>query len=134
MEEKKELFDKPLVYLINFEDEIKNKLIAAQFNCQSSFIESFLQLPNNQQYDQTCLKISQKIDSNLHEYDIVLLDLTTQDVEEYNKGIHALSESATGIYTQYPKKTIDLQLLKLYLLKKQIDDLIKKESIIIVFL
>lgn len=131
MDENNKLLEQPFIYLINIEDEIKNKLVSLKFNCKNTFIDSYLELPNIKQYDETCININQEIISNLHEYDIVVLDLTDNNITPFTCD-YELKENI-GLYTAFPKKMIDLQPVALHILNKQIEELVKKESILITF-
>ncbi|WP_411330895.1 hypothetical protein [Desulfovibrio desulfuricans] len=131
------LFDKPLVYLINFDNKVNKKLTAAQFNCTSGRIGSILMLPNKQKYDEVLIGENHDINENIHEYDIVLLDLTQSNTERFNYNTHgvptACSYATTGIICRFPQQEVDQQPYLLNRLSKQFNSILNKKSIIVVF-
>ena len=134
----KQFFDGPLVYLIDFEKEVGQKLAEAGFKCANGAMDSFLDLSLIGSADQKMITPYFNIASNLHEYDIVLINLAHEKTEPFDIRIHGIEpvgrKTQIAIAVPYPQQYLDLQpFIVNHLLQPFIEQLIRKNAIIIAF-
>jgi hypothetical protein len=133
--------EKPKICAIDLEPEIVEALKAKGLHCFTGTLGSQIKVPNissdiSRLNQHNCL-LSFKFPPNLHEYDIVIVDLKDQEPIEYIESEHTHSSfkgSRQFIYSsRYPETIFDPRPLSSLFLLKQLEDFFSKETLIIVF-
>ena len=129
--------EKPKVCAIDLEPEIIDALKDKGLQCFSGTLGSQVKVPNSSRANtHPCLP---KFDfpPNLHEYDIVIVDLQARDPIEYDESEHRHSSlkgsEKTILLSSYPETIFDPRPVSASILKKELNELFKKETLIIVF-
>jgi hypothetical protein len=79
--------EKPQICLIDIESKIKENLIKKGFNIESGTLSNIINVPNTAQniYTTGCVCIPNfSFPENLHEYEIIVLDLSDKKVIPYD--------------------------------------------------
>lgn len=83
------------------------------------------------------LKLNHDYPANLHEFDVVMLDLTKDKTENYDPGQHQLinisGNTAHALLSAYPEQDFDPRPLVINIVSKDLNDLSEKKSVIIAF-
>lgn len=130
-------YDKPLICLFDADDNVKATLQASKFQFEVATTGACVKVPNNRTNDEHFLHLNFDAPANLHEFDVVIFDMSNENLIEYNneafdkkrtkgKQIHAL-------LSRYPQKIFDPRPLSIHVISKEIEELLKKPSILIQF-
>lgn len=84
-----ELHKKPLVFLFDFEKEVVEELKKLQINISEGSFGSKIRV-DNKKNEHKFLKLLYQFPENLHEFDIVMLDLTKDKFISYELSEHQL--------------------------------------------
>lgn len=105
----KVIFKKPQICFIDIEDKIKDNLMKKGFNIQSGTLGKAVKVPNMDYYSSNnhkCLA-NYYFPKNLHEYDIIVLDLKEKEEIPYdvNEHIHKNVEGSSDYFflSLYPE-------------------------------
>lgn len=129
--------EKPKICAIDIDKEIVEAIKAKGLHCFSCTLGSQIKVPNlNWQDTHYCL-VNKSFPDNLHEYDIVLVDLKEREPVEYNKDDHTRSSfkgnEQTILSSSYPATIFDPRPLLSYVLGQALQSFFRKETLIIVF-
>ncbi|MBP6468703.1 MAG: hypothetical protein KA277_11935 [Fusobacteriaceae bacterium] len=135
-EEQVNIHQHPMICLFDFEKEVKKELERLRFNCTTASFGTNIQV-NNKQYEEKLLKLNYDSPSNLHEFDIVMLDMTKNNTENFDQTKHNLKDTkgakARALLSRYPEQVFDPRPLSINIISDEIKELIKKKSIVIAF-
>jgi len=118
--------EKPLICLIDIEENIKEKLEKKGFNVKSGTLGRAIEVPNENIHrlkSHKCLP-NLSLPPNLHEYDVIVLDLESKEAVPYNidqhtkKYIQGFSDSY--FYSEYPETLFDPRPYGAYVLGNEI--------------
>ena len=127
---------KPIVFLFDFEEDVKQKLKELRFNCFTGSFGSTIKV-ENQKHEEKLLKLNLCYPTNLHEFDILILDLTGNKSEDFDPDQHQLDNTsghtAHALLSAYPEQIFDPRPLFINYASRDISELHEKKSIIIVF-
>lgn len=127
----------PKICAIDLDPEIIEALRDRGLQCFSGTLGSQVKVPNFNIGDQHPCLLNFDFPPNLHEYDIVIVDLQAQDPIEYKASEHThLSTKGSEqdiILSKYPEKIFDPRPFSASILGKKLQELFKKEALIIVF-
>lgn len=126
----------PMICLFDFNGEVEEELAKLRFNCVAGSFGANVKV-NNRWREEKLLKLNLECPSNLHEFDILMLDMTNNTTEIYDPSQHSL-ENTTGakahaLLSQYPEQVFDPRPLSVHIIAKEINELISKKSIVIAF-
>lgn len=131
------LQEKPKICLIDIDDSDFKFLQSKGFNCTSGTLGNLIEVPNTHQYDEHQCLLNFDFPPNLHEYDIVVINLQTSKTIPYKQSDHTRSQvKGTNEYvllSKFPQTVFDPRPYSASILKNKCSDLQNKESIIIVF-
>lgn len=131
------LQEKPKICLIDIDDSDFKFLQSEGFNCTSGTLGNLIEVPNTHQYDEHLCLLNFDFPPNLHEHDIVVVNLQTSKTIPYKQSDHTRSQvkgvEEVFILSKFPQTVFDPRPFSAFILKKKCSDLQKKESIIIVF-
>lgn len=127
---------KPMVFLFDFEESVVEKLKALRINCHEGSFGSIVKV-NNKKHEEKILKPNYHHPANLHEFDIIMLDLTKNNFEDYTPSQHELinasGNTAHALLSTYPEQLFDPRPLSINTVSKDLNELLEKKSIIVAF-
>lgn len=131
-----EPYKQPMVFLFDFEDEVVEKLKDLRINYYEGSFGATVKV-NNKNHEEKFLKLNHDYPANLHEFDVVLLDLTNNHSENYDPSQHQLSNTSGGtahaLLSTYPEQIFDPRPLSINIVSRDLKDLFEKKSVIIAF-
>ncbi|GAB3097806.1 hypothetical protein G8770_15215 [Aestuariicella hydrocarbonica] len=131
-----EPYKQPMVFLFDAEEAVVETLKELRFNSFEGSFGSIIKV-NNKNHEEKFLKLNHDYPANLHEFDIVMLDLTKNKSETYDPSQHQLintsGNTAHALLSAYPEQIFDPRPLAINMVSKDLNDLFEKKSVIIVF-
>ncbi|MGZ8172303.1 MULTISPECIES: hypothetical protein [Methylobacter] len=126
----------PTICLFDLNGEVERELVKLRFNCVAGSFGAKVKV-NNAQNEKKFMKLNYDYPSNLHEFDIVMLDMTNSTTEKFDPSQHNL-ENTTGakahaLLSQYPEQVFDPRPFSVNIIAHEINELISKKSIVIAF-
>ncbi|CAN1212615.1 Restriction endonuclease [Tumidithrix helvetica PCC 7403] len=129
--------EKPKICAIDLEEEIVEALKDKGLDCFSGTLGSQVKVPNLSTHTSHQCLLNYKLPLNLHEYDIIIVDLKDQEPIEYVQSQHTQSlvkgHEQPVFISKYPETIFDPRPISSHLLGKNLKDFISKETLIIVF-
>ena len=127
---------KPKICMINIDDDIVNSIKKDNFYITKANLGTRIKTPTS--YDETYrCKLDHNIPRNLHEYDIIVIDLLTKENEiEYIKEdqlIEGINDTVSYFVSQYPQQIFEPKNLVLQSLNNVIKKMQNKQIILIIF-
>ena len=131
-----EIHQHPMICLFDFDDDVHQELKRLKFNCVKGNLGSSIKV-NNQPYTERLIRLNYDSPKNLHEFDIVMLDMTGNKIEDFSANDHSLENAkgskAYAFLSRFPEQIFDPRPIAVDIISKEIKDIIKKRSIIIAF-
>ncbi|WP_177167686.1 hypothetical protein [Nitrosomonas marina] len=131
-----EPYIQPMVFLFDFEEDVVGKLKDLRINCYEGSFGATVKV-NNKKHEEKLLKLNHDYPANLHEFDVVMLDLTNNQSENYDPSKHQLSNTsgntAHALLSTYPEQIFDPRPLSIDIVSRDLIELSKKKSVIIAF-
>ncbi|BAU14157.1 hypothetical protein LEP3755_47020 [Leptolyngbya sp. NIES-3755] len=129
--------EKPRICAIDLEQEIVEALQAKGLQCYSGTLGSQVKVPNlGRQTTHSCL-LNFDFPPNLHEYDIIIVDLHKKEPIEYIDSEHThqsfKGSEQTVLLSSYPETIFDPRPLSSNILKRELQDFFSHETLVIVF-
>jgi len=129
--------DKPQILTLNVQPEAIKKLKELNFNIYEGVFGKIVSLNNATSNKQFICIPYMDFPDNLHEYDIIIIDLDHVETISYDKDYHISTENKTGddsyIVCSSPQTLFDSRGICSHMLKKELEEFIKHDSIIIAF-
>lgn len=133
------IFKKPQICLIDFDEQIKENLEKKGFNIEPGTLGRAIEVPNENTFHLKSHKCLANFffPPNLHEYDIIVLDLEYKEAIPYNiehytkKYVQGFSDSY--FYSEYPEILFDPRPYGSYVLESEIHKNNSHPIILIVF-
>ena len=126
----------PMICLLDFDAEVERQLIESRFNCVKASLGSAVKV-NNRYQQSKIMKLNHDYPDNIHEFDVVMMDLTDINEVEYDASYHAVSNTsgstAYALLSAYPEQIFDPRQLSIHFLSEEINQFPSKESILIAF-
>ena len=131
-----EMHQHPMIFLFDFHDDIQQELERLKFNCVKGSFGSSIRV-NNKQYAEKLMKLNHDYPKNLHEFDIVMLDMTGNKTEDFSPDDHSLDNNkgskAHALLSRFPEQVFDPRPFSVNMVSHEIKEIIKKKSIVIAF-
>lgn len=133
------LFEKPQICFIDIENKIKDNLMERGFNIQSGTLGKGVIVPNTNDYLDKGYKCRANyfFPENLHEFDIIVLDLKPKELIPYNATEHVkeyVEESSDYFFfSQSPETLFNPKPYGSYILGNEIAEITSHPLILIVF-
>lgn len=131
-----EIHQHPMICLFDFNDDVLQELERLQFNCTQGSFGSSIRV-NNEQYAEKLMKLNHDYPKNLHEFDIVMLDMTGNKIEDFSHDDYSLDNNkgskAHALLSRFPEQIFDPRPFSVNIISNEIKEIIKKKSIIIAF-
>jgi len=131
-----EPYKHPMICLFDFEEDVEKEIKELRFNYVTASFGATVKV-ENQQYEEKLLKLNHDYPSNLHEFDIVMMDMTVEKSEEFDAKLHSLSKTsgnkAYALLSAYPEQVFDPRPFAINIVSKEINELAEKKAIVITF-
>lgn len=128
--------DKPQILTLNVQPEAVKKLKELNFNVYEGVLGKKVILDYTGSNYNNCL-LNHDYPSNLHEYDIVIIDLSYVETIKYDKSSHThvnkTSPNYSYIRCNHPQSIFDPRALSAHKLKEELKKISTHDSLIIVF-
>jgi len=130
------VYEKPLVCLFDLKDSVTDTLTKAGFSCNKATLGSRVRVPNTSRNSEHFLRLNHSWPQNLHEYDVVVLDMSNEPEIEFKdesfkdvtgKAVHAL-------LSRYPETIFNPRPFSMQRLSVEIEELFAATAIVIVFM
>ena len=129
--------ERPKVCLVDIDINTKETLVSAGFNCTVGSLGSLIKLPNAKRGDKCSCFLNYTIPPHLHEYNIVIIDLKDREPIQYDVSQHELGSGSKAsqifLFCKFPQTIFDPRPLAGQKLLSTIEEIQRKESIVIVF-
>ena len=128
----------PRICLFDLDRNIGNQLISKGFNCTSASLGAQIQIPDRRvNPEDLYLKGNSDYPENLHEYQILVFDLSSDRQVLYDPSMHR-SDNLKGdtihaLISRFPERLFDPRPLAAQALRERVCAFLEKESIIVVF-
>lgn len=127
----------PLVCLLDCSEEVSDELSKLKFNCSLGTLGSKIAVNHLRHRDEKILKINCEFPINLHEYDVLVIDFTRNNVVDYDPNQHRLGNvtgKTTGaVLSHYPEQIFNPIPFSTAIIAQEIAELTSKDSIVIAF-
>jgi hypothetical protein len=129
--------EKPKICAIDLDQEIAEALRAKGLHCYFGTLGSQVKVPNSSRLDRHPCLLNYDFPPNLHEYDIVIVDLQKQEPIEYIKSEHTHSffkgSEQRVLFSSYPETVFDPRPLSSSILREELRDFFSHETLVIIF-
>jgi hypothetical protein len=129
--------EKPKICAINLDSDIVEALQAKGLNCFAGTLGFPVKVPNLNRGDRHPCLPGYIFPPNLHEYDIVIVDLQHQEPIEYIESEHThrswKGSEQTVLLSSYPETIFDPRPLSSRILRGKLKDFFDRQTLIIVF-
>lgn len=130
------LIERPAICLFDVQADVSDLLIEKHYNVEMATLGSLISVANKNRGDVRYVTLNYDYPENLHEFDVVVLDLCGEkDVISYRP--HSVGNATGGqayaIHTGYPENVFDPRPGAMNIVGKEIDALLKKTSLVIIF-
>lgn len=126
----------PQILTLNLDQDVAAHLKAKNYTVWEGSVGNLIKL--NIRYDSyvNCI-LQHRFPQNFHEYDIVIIDLTTEEETDYNEKDHKISFNKTsseyGIRCHYPQTIFDPRAFSLGIIAPKIEEMLKRPFLLLVF-
>jgi hypothetical protein len=131
------VFEKPLIALFDTEASVKELLTKHQFSCTEATLGSCVRVPNDKPNQHHFLHLNYDYPENLHEYDIVILDMTKVKYADYSSEDFNIKntkgKAAYAFLSTFPQKIFDSRPFAAKLVSEEIQQILKRVSVVIAF-
>lgn len=129
--------EKPKICCIDIQESDISELKKQGFNIEIGSLGSKVKVPNKKQYDECIVLPNAYFPTDLHEFDITILDLNNDKTIDYKQNEHYKNEytgkSSIALHSAYPETIFNPKPLGSHLLKNSLNKLGNKEHLIIIF-
>lgn len=133
---KRDFFERPRICCIDLSEEIIQKLTNAGANIYTGTLGSKINVPKSASGSMHYLLLNYDFPLNLHEYDIIIIDLDnfkTVDYrkEDYNRAVH--TETSRFLVSSYPQNLFDPRPLGSFHLGNLLEEMGDKPFLVLAF-
>ncbi len=133
----KEVDEHPRICLIDVSEKIINNLMNIGFNCNRGSLGSLVKVNNTIRNERHHCLLNHHFPQNLHEFDIVVIDLQNPTTVPYEEEDHVATQvkgqSKVALQSSFPQTIFDPRAISAYILASELDELLQKDSILIIF-
>lgn len=133
----KKVFSKPMICLIDVEDKVKVELVESGLNISSGTFGAPISVPNEERRQAHHCLPNSSIPHNLHEYDIVTLDMRNIELKKYIADEHrrdyTIGTASTYFESAYPETLFDPRPFGAFQARGLVKELLEKGGLLIVF-
>lgn len=135
-DEHPEPYKKPITFLFDFDKAVVDRLKELRVDIYEGSLGSTVHV-KNKSHEQKLLQPNYDFPDNLHEFDVVMLNLTSHKSEAYDPQRHGINSfrgsSIHALLSEYPEEIFDPRPLAIHLASRHLNELYEKKSIIIAF-
>lgn len=128
---------KPWICFFDIGTETVENFSKNSYKCAEGTIGKLIRVPNKQKGDKELLSLNYSTPKNLHEFDILVFDMANNNTEVFYEEDHGFNDvtgqSAYALLSSFPEKIFNPKPYVIDILSNTINDLLKKESVIIIF-
>lgn len=128
--------ERPRICCIDISEENIQLLKKTGFNIYNGTLGSKIKVPNTYNKSHNVL-LNYKIPANLHEYDIILIDLDNYKTIDYNnsehKKEHHSGKTSYSILSRYPETLFDPRPMTSTILKQNLDKITNRTYLVLAF-
>jgi len=128
---------RPRICLIDVEEKICESFRSSGFNCFVGTLGSIVEVPNQDRRDAHPCLVTYKFPQNIHEYEIVIIDLQNKTRIPYRPQDHQHSglrgQKQPIFLSSFPETLFDPRAFSSLILGKNLSALLQGESLLIVF-
>lgn len=135
----RETIPNPVICLFDVKSDVEEKLVETGFNITSASLGTPIRVPNidtHSQRSHPCIPIKQ-VPSNLHEYDIAIVDLRKIEPKNYipdeNFRKEVKGNNVVYLVSSYPETLFDPRPFIANSIKDDLKEVLKKHGLIIIF-
>jgi hypothetical protein len=129
--------DYPRLCLFDFPDKVLHDLTAKGLNCTEGTLGKLVEVPNIRSGDEHFLHLNSSNPSNLHEYQILAIDMHNNTQVPYESSSlnreNVRGDKLHALLSKYPETIFDPRSFSMKILGEEIDKMLKNNSIIIIF-
>lgn len=127
--------EKPQICAIDLDQEIVEALRAKKLHCFEGTLGSLIKVPEYGNKSYHPCQVNSNLPPNLHEYDIVIVDLEEREPIEYIKSEHIspFSRGEVVLSTKYPERIFNPRPLSSIFLGTGLEEFFTKETLTIIF-
>lgn len=129
--------EKPLICLIDIDNEVKEKLESKGFSITCASLGTAIEIPNIERHHGHDCLLNYRFPSNLHEYDIIILNLEKDDIIPYeinhHKKKYEQGDSTLYLFSKYPETLFNPRPYSSLFLKVELSKNLIRQSILIIF-
>jgi hypothetical protein len=130
-------FPRPQIALFDLEEPTKELLSQSRLAWESATLGSCIRVPNDRSHQYHLLHIDSSWPSNLHEFDICILDLTKERMIDFSSALHRTEKNTNiksyAMMCAFPQKIFDSRPFAAIQLSREIDQLLSKDTVLIIF-
>jgi len=131
------IIERPRICSIDLEDNVNNFLKSTGANIYEGTLGAKIKVPNNRKSDSCQLLLNFNFPPNLHEYDIIIIDLDNYKTIDYKPNDHTKTNhtgrTAFSILSSYPETLFDPRPVSSHILKSHLDKITNRKYLVIVF-
>lgn len=133
----KSIHESPQICLFDLDNSVLGGFEDASYNCSVGTLGKLVRVPNDKRNQQHFLKLNYSQPVNLHEHDILVFNMDFYEEVDYESTQISLDnvtgQSTYALLSAFPEKIFNPRAYATRILSKEINDILKKESIVIVF-
>lgn len=126
----------PMICLFDFNKDVEEELKKLRFNYVTASFGATVKVANKRN-EEKFMKLNHDYPNNLHEFDIVMMDMTNDKSEDFNADNHSLKNTtgkkAHALLSIFPEQVFDPRQFSIHIISKEINELAEKKSIVIAF-
>ena len=135
--EKVEFNERPRICCLDIDKDVIDRLNRSGFNIYAGTLGSKIKVPNATRRNNHQLLLNFDFPPNLHEFDIIVLDLDNAQAIDYKQEDHARNnhtgKSALSLLSSYPETIFDPRPLNSLILNRQLGQIGKRPHIVLIF-
>lgn len=132
-----EVNERPRLCSIDLGEDVIKSLTKAKYNVYNGSLGSKIKIPNISKYDSHQVLLNHRLPQNLHEYDIIIVDLdnfkTIPYVEEDHTKSQVTGDSDLALVSKYPETLFDPRPLASSILRNMIQGIGERTHLIMIF-
>lgn len=132
-----QIYERPRICAIDLEEKCIQALKSRGFNYYSGTLGPVVKVPNTERYSEHRCLLNLDFPPNLHEYDIIVIDLQSplqvEYIEKDNTRTQTKGHKQLALVSAFPQTIFDPRALSASILGKRLRPFMVKESIIVVF-
>ena len=136
MSDKNKMIKRPQILTLNLTDKSNSILVDNNYNLYQGSLGKLVDT-KNKKYEFKYHLLNYDFPANSHEYDVVIIDFSNEEVIDYRRADNHRSESKseddTYLLSKYPQTIFDPRGLSAQVFVKEIKEILKKDCLIIVF-